>query len=175
MAAKQTTKADKAKPAAAPKGPDRVSAPADREVLREPVVVHAYRRAPNLDAEGKEKDVEVQCYGEKIKFRSNAKGHIVGTVTTRSALDRLVKEIPEAYIVYADGDNVPERTVEQFHKPVGEFVLTNGKDSVVLDGMNDADLREFAATAGIDAENLPDVLTGDTLKRAIFNTLKTGD
>jgi hypothetical protein len=65
--------------------------------------------------------------------------------------------------------------VEQFHKPVGEFVLTNGKDSVVLDGMNDADLREFAATAGIDAENLPDVLTGDTLKRAIFNTLKTGD
>ena len=146
----------------------------------EGVLVHAYRRVPHMVSDGAgrkvERDVEVVCCGEKIKFRSNEEGHVVGLVRTPEALHRLVKEIPEAYIVYKGGANVPEKTVEAGPvRPVGAFVLESaGQDGpiyVVLDTMEDAALREFAIDAGIEAEELPEALTGEDLRRAIYNLL----
>jgi hypothetical protein len=147
-------------------------------------LVHAYRRQPHMkdDGTGKltEQDVEVVCYGEKIKFRSNAEGHIVGLVRSEDALHRLVKEIPEAYIVYAGGDNVPEAPVTDVGtaRPDGDFVLekntTTGKEFVKLDDMSDEELRDLADEAGLEDEQLPDALTGEALKRTIYNLLSTG-
>jgi hypothetical protein len=127
-----------------------------------------------LNGEGKELDVEVVFQGEKVKFRSNEAGHIVGTVTNEATFNRLVKEIPEAYIEYAGGDNVPEKRPEAAPEPKGKWVLTNGDTTVILDDMDDDARRAFALQAGIDAEALPAVLEGDTLATAIFNTLNTG-
>jgi hypothetical protein len=139
-------------------------------------IVHAYRRLPYMVGEpAKEQPVEVQCASEKILFKSNEAGHIVGTVTTPAAFQRLTEEIPEAYIEYAGGENIPARKTDEPVAPVGEFILTNGTEVKVLDDLTDDELRAFAATAGLGNEQLPDVLTGDTLKKAIFNLLKTGD
>lgn len=150
---------------------------ARKEVAFEPHIVHAYRRAPYMVSDNKgglvEKDVEVVCHGEKIKFRSNEAGHIVGTVTSEPAYKRLVGEIPEAYIEYQGGENIPEARVEPAPEvPAGDFVLTNGKDSVVLDGMDDNELRAFALANGVD--EIHDSLSGDVLRRAIYNRLTTG-
>lgn len=133
--------------------------------------VHAYRRLPHTNVEGKELDVEVVAAGEKIKFRSNENGHIVGLVTTPAAFERLVKEIPEAYIEYT-GEMPERRAPLEPQRPQGQFVLVNGEQSLVLDEMSDEEVREFATgTAGLDAEQLPEVLTGETLKRAVHNLL----
>lgn len=151
--------------------------PATRKKAFEPRIVHAYRREPHMvrgaDDKTAEKDVEVVCQGERVKFRSNEAGHIVGTVTTEAAFKRLVGEIPEAYIEYQGGENIPERRIEAKPEvPDGDFVLTNGKESVVLDGMDDEQLRAFAQANAIN--ELHESLTGDTLRRAIYNTLTTG-
>jgi hypothetical protein len=141
----------------------------------QPTLVHAYRRQPHLNADGKEIDVPVVFDGEKVLFKSNAAGHIVGLVQNEATFKRLVKEIPEAYIEYAGGENIPEKKPETGPAaPLGEYVLTNGTESKVLDDMTDVQLRDFAAQVGIEQEALPAVLTGDTLKKAIFNTLNTG-
>lgn len=134
-------------------------------------IVHAYRRLPHLVGEpGKEVPVEVVAAGERIKFHSNDKGHIVATVTTPEAFARLVKEIPEAYIEYTG--ETPEKYIPPApDRPVGNFVLTNGKESKVLDTMTDEELRAFALSAGVEAEALPEVLEGETLQRAIYNLL----
>lgn len=138
-------------------------------------IVHAYRRIPHLVGEPPvEKAVEVIACGEKILFKSNDEGHVVATVKSSEAYDRLVKEIPEAYIEYQGGTNIPERKSDIPQRPVGAYVLTNDEETVVLDDMTDEELRQFAAKVGIEAEALPDVLKGDTLKLAIFNTLNTG-
>jgi hypothetical protein len=119
----------------------------------QPTLVHAYRRQPHLNADGKEIDVPVVFDGEKVLFKSNAAGHIVD----------------------AGGENIPEKKPETGPAaPLGEYVLTNGTESKVLDDMTDVQLRDFAAQVGIEQEALPAVLTGDTLKKAIFNTLNTG-
>jgi hypothetical protein len=140
-------------------------------------IVHAYRREPYLvrgaDDKHTEKDVEVVCCGERVKFRSNEAGHIVATVTTEAAFKRLVNEIPEAYIEYDGGENIPEKKIEaKPEEPKGAFVLSNGEKFIVLDGMDDEALRAFAKTNALD--DFPEILTGDTLRRAIYNTLTTG-
>lgn len=146
----------------------------------EGVLVHAYRRSPWMtdDGTGKltEKDVEVVCHGEKVRFRSNEAGHIVGLVRTPAALNRLVKEIPEAYIVYQGGENVPEAKKDTGPvRPEGAFILesntTEGVKYAVLDEMDDDALRAFAKEAGIEDEQVPEVLKGDNLRRAIYNLL----
>jgi hypothetical protein len=144
--------------------------------------VHAYRRLPHMvigpGGVGEvEKAVEVVACGEKIKFKSNEEGHIVGLVMTKEALHRLVVEIPEAYIVYKNGDNVPEKPApgsEDIPKrPAGTFVLESGegqdKEYLVLDTLDDTELRAFAKDTGL--EPFPDSVTGDNLRRAIFNML----
>lgn len=143
-------------------------------------IVHAYRRTPEQlvhpgpnNTEVK-KHVEVHIFGQKVKFLDNEAGHVVATVTDPEVFDHLTKTIPEAYVEYRDGDNVPERTSEvsaKANKPAGKFVLTNGSETKVLDAMSDAELREFAKAAGIEDEALPNILSGDTLRGAIFNTL----
>lgn len=155
----------------------------------EPRLVHAYRRKPNLLPDPKtgqmmEVPVEVVFMGEKVKFASNEAGHIVGMVASKATYDRLVNEIPEAYIPYAGGDNLPaapvlaaEHKVEQ-GKPAGQFVLestgANGKPEFkVLDDLSDEEVRAFATEIGIEDEQLPSVLEGETLKRALFNLLQT--
>lgn len=140
-----------------------------------PTIVHAYRRLPHFDANGKELPVVVNFGAEKVLFASNDAGHIVATVQNEDTFNRLTKEIPEAYIVYAGGENVPEKRLEPAPtKPEGKFVLTNGTDKMVLDDLDDIALREFAAGAGLEEEQLPGVLTGDTLKQAIYNLLTSG-
>jgi hypothetical protein len=97
-----------------------------------------------------EKDVEVVFDGEKVKFKSNDQGHIVGLVSNAATYNRLVNEIPEAYIPYAGGDNVPEKKVDTGPvKPDGAFVLESGDgEYFVLDDKTDDELRAFAADAG---------------------------
>lgn len=137
-----------------------------------PKIVHAYRREPHRNADGKELPVEVVAAGEKIKFHSNAAGHIVATVLTQAAFERLVKEIPEAYIEYQDGENVPERAQPaDDDKPEGKWVMSNGKEFVVLDTMSDAQVREFAEAADLDIHAS---LTGDALRQSVFNQCQTG-
>lgn len=141
----------------------------------EPQLVHAYRRAPYMLPDKqtgleKEHPVEVAFGGEKVKFMSNEAGHIVGLVRTKALFDRLTKEIAEAYIPYKGGDNVPERKPEPVanQKPQGDFVLQNSNgDFVVLDTMEEADLRKFVQDNG--AEPLPEGLDIDVLRRAVFN------
>lgn len=139
----------------------------------DPKIVHAYRREPYLDPENKERPVEVIAAGEKIKFHSNAAGHIVGTVLTQAAYERLVKEIPEAYIDYAEGQNVPAKrtAADDEARPEGKWVMSNGKDFVVLDTMSDAQVREFAEAADLDIHAS---LTGDALRQSVFNQCQTG-
>lgn len=145
----------------------------------EPRIVHAYRREPHMvlnlaTGQSVERDVEVVCCGERVKFRANDMGHVVATVTTQEAYKRLVEEIPEAYIEYQGGENIPEKRVEPAPEvPLGDFVLTNGKQSVVLDHLEDEQLRDFARVNGF-ADQLHDSLTGDTLRRAIYNIATTG-
>lgn len=138
----------------------------------EPKIVHAYRRGAHTDLEGKEHEVIVACNGETIKFRTNASGHVVGKVTTKAAFDRLTKEIPEAYIEYKGGENVPtERVVAPADKePDGQFILVNGANKLVLDDLSDDELREFAEKNALEVH--PD-LTGEALMRAIFNQCQT--
>lgn len=144
-----------------------------------PKFVHAYRRVPHLvPGPGDtmiEKAVEVVFDGEKVSFKSNEAGHVVGLVSKESVFRRLTREIPEAYIEYRGGDNVPEpvKAAPVPQAPPGEFVLSNGSEFVVLDEMDDAEVRDFAAEAGIDGEQLPEVLEGDALKQAVVNLLKT--
>lgn len=156
----------------------------------EPTLVHAYRRQPHMvvGPDGRtmvEQAVQVVFEGEKVEFKSNERGHIVGLVSKEATFKRLTREIPEAYIPYGGGDNVPapsarplaaEHANEQ--RPDGEFVLesTDGegkKQYKVLDGLGDAELREFGAECGLQPEQLPDVLTGETLARAIYQLLTT--
>lgn len=154
----------------------------------EPKLVHAYRRQPHLMPDPRtglmvEVPVEVVFMGEKVQFASNEAGHIVALVANEATYKRLVNEIPEAYIPYAAGDNVPvvrilpaEHQNEQ--KPQGEFVLTatgvDGKPEYkVLDAMSDDEVRSFAKELHFEDEALPPVLVGDTLKRALFNLLQT--
>lgn len=149
-----------------------------------PVVVHAYRRqphiAPNAKGEMVEHAVVVEFGGEKVKFLANEDGHVVGTVASKAMFDRLVKGIPEAYIVYAGGNNLPTGPVpgtlaakEAVRKPEGQFVLSNGDEFVVLDDMDDEDVRDFALdVAGLEPEQVPDVLQGESLKQAVFNLLQ---
>lgn len=144
-------------------------------------IVHAYRRVPHMvpgpNGVDVEKAVEVVACGEKIAFKSNEQGHIVGEVKTGEALHRLVKEIPEAYIVYAGGDNVPEKPApgagDIVTKPEGAFVLESGdgadKQYKVLDDLSDEALRAFAGEAGL--EDFPEAVKGEDLRRAIFNQL----
>lgn len=149
------------------------------EIKGEGRMVHAYRRQAHMvikDGKEVEAGVEVICAGERITFHSNEAGHVVAEVRTPEAYDRLTKEIPEAYIPYAGGDNVPDRMTaseedEANRKIVGKWVLVNGDRSVTLDDMTDAEVREFAAEVGLEDEQLPDVLSGDTLKLAVFNLL----
>jgi hypothetical protein len=138
-----------------------------------PKIVHAYRREPHRNADGKELPVEVIAAGEKIKFHSNEAGHIVGTVLTQGAYERLTKEIPEAYIPYQDGENIPERRApaEDDGKPAGKWVLSNGKAFVVLDTMSDAEVRDFAKAADLDIHAS---LDGDALRQSVFNMCQTG-
>lgn len=143
--------------------------------------VHAYRREADMvlgpNGQTTERHVEVVACGEKIKFKSNEEGHVIGLVRTAEALHRLVKEIPEAYIVYQNGDNVPEKTGTVIapgpQRPEGDFILESGegddKQYMVLDDLDDAALRTFAADAGLEA--FPEALVGDDLRRAIFNQL----
>lgn len=139
-----------------------------------PRTVHAYRRLPHMAGEPpKEKDVEVVACGEKIMFHSNDKGHVVAEVKTAEAFDRLVKGIPEAYMEYT-GETPERKAPAEPQKPVGQFVLTNGKDTMVLDPLTDEEVRGFAKEAGLEDEQLPEILTGDTLKQAVFNLLSTG-
>lgn len=149
-------------------------------------LVHAYRRVPHMVASPTgigeiERHVEVKTRcGEKIKFLSNDEGHVVGLVKTESALRQLLDEIPEAYILYEGGENVPELpapgSLDKVSKrPEGDFVLEQGEgDEVqytVLDPMSDEELRAFGASADIEAEAMPEALKGPTLRRAIYNLL----
>jgi hypothetical protein len=142
-------------------------------------LVHAYRRLPHMVMKNDkevEVPVEVVCCGERIHFKSNDAGHIVAEVRTPEAYDRLTKEIPEAYIPYAGGENIPERKSaddqdRNAQVVTGKFVLVAGNESMVLDTLNDKQVREFAAENGLEEEQLPDVLTGDTLKQAVYNLL----
>lgn len=146
-----------------------------------PKTVHAYRRLAHFEMDGTgkmvEKDVEVVCCGEKIKFRANDKGHIVGVVQGPDAFNRLVKEIPEAYIEYRDGDNIPEKADPNKapEEPEGKYVLKNGGtgETKILDDDSDEEVREFATSVGIEAEALPAALVGDDLKQAVVNLLKS--
>lgn len=147
-----------------------------------PRLVHAYRRVPHMvPAPGGlgevEKAVEVVFDGEKVVFKSNEAGHVVGLVNRASTFKRLTREIPEAYIEYAGGENVPAqiKPIESDApiKPDGEFVLFNGTEYVVLDDQSDEEVREFAAAAGIEDEALPEVLVGEALKQAVVNLLQT--
>lgn len=149
------------------------------------VLVHAYRRKPHMvlakDGVGHvEGDVEVDVPGVgKAKFRSNDDGHIIGECPSALAA-HLTSKIPEAYIVYDGGENVPVGLIpgtlaakEAQAKPEGKFVLSNGEDFVVLDGMDDAEVREFALdVAKLEPDAVPDVLKGDSLKQAVFNLLQ---
>jgi hypothetical protein len=179
-------------PAPAAKAPAPSAAPADglNDMAEDrpewPKLVHAYRRLPHVvhnprTGLDEERPVEVVFMGEKVKFMANPEGHIVGEVHTEATYNRLIKEIPEAYIPYRAGENVPEvRVLADEHKreekPDGQFVLTStGGDGVkqykVLDGMNDDELRAFAAECGLTEDQTPDVLEGEVLQRAIYNLL----
>lgn len=136
-----------------------------------PVLVHAYRREPHLNADKKEVEVVVQTQGETIKFHSNAAGHVVGLVHTQAAFDRLTKEIPEAYIEYKAGENIPERAVDAKPEPEGKFVLVNGANKIILDDLADEVLRDFAKSNGI-TDLHPD-LCGEALQQAIYNVFQT--
>jgi hypothetical protein len=144
--------------------------------------VHAYRRERNMVMRNEklvEEPVEVILFGERIRFQANEHGHIVAEVRTPDAYDRLVKEIPEAYIPYEGGQNVPDKlTADELDAknqvPQGKYVLTNGAKSVVLDKMPDAKVREFAKAAGLTDDQLPDVLTGETLQLAVYNLITGG-
>lgn len=149
----------------------------------QPTLVHAYRRKPHLELNTRtgldeEKPVVVEFKGEKAVFQTNEQDHIVALVSSQALFDRLTKEIPEAYIPYDGGDNVPtERVLGAEHQgesvPDGKYVLRNGDEFVVLDDMSDDDVRVFAIdTAGIESDALPAALAGDTLKLAVFNQLK---
>lgn len=169
-----------AQAAAATAAPDALDAP------EWPKLVHAYRRQPHMrhnDRTGlsEEIPVEVVFSGEKVKFRSNDAGHIVGEVHSKETYDRLVKEIPEAYIPYTGGENIPaQRVLADEHKneekPEGQFVLTS-KDAAgkpvykVLDDLSDDQVRAFGKECGLEADALPEVLTGETLQRALYNLL----
>jgi len=136
-----------------------------------PTLVHAYRREPYKDMEGKEKPVEVVAQGEKVAFASNSKGHIVGLVTTKALYDHLIKNIPEGYIPYMDGENIPERgTFDEPAKTTGKYVLTNGKKQLILDDMSEDDLKEFAEANEL---NIHASVAGDDLRQAIVNHFKT--
>jgi hypothetical protein len=137
-------------------------------------IVHAYRRLPHMVGDPpKEKAVEVVCCGHKAQFHSNDKGHVVAEVTSREAFDHLTRNIPEAYMEYT-GETPEIKAPEQPAGPVGTFVLTNGSESYVLDDKADDELRAFAKQAGLEDEQLPAVLTGDTLRMAIYNLLGAG-
>lgn len=181
-------------PAAATLTAPSASAPsaASTEAVTErpewPKMVHAYRRQPHLVHNPRtgleeEKPVEVVFMGEKVLFRSNEAGHVVAEVKNPATYDRLTKEIPEAYIPYAGGENLPtapivnaEHRHEKKEKPEGVFVLESANAAgepiyKVLDGMSDDELRAFGKTVGLGEEDLPDVLSGETLMRAIYNRL----
>jgi hypothetical protein len=157
---------------------------AEKKPAFKPTVVHAYRRQPHLEFNPRtnlheEKGVEVEFKGEKALFKSNDAGHVVAEIKTEALFKRLVDDIPEAYIAYQGGENLPtERVLASEHKqevkPKGAYVLQNGDEYVVLDTMDDEAVRDFATdTAGIEPEALPAVLTGEALKKAVFNQLKT--
>lgn len=189
-AKKSTAKKTAAKKTAAPKTDETstASAPAAAPAAAKaqpaksggfkPRLVHAYRReahfALNKKGENVEHPVEVDVGpahgGEKIKFMANDEGHVVGTVTTQAAFDRLTKGIPEAYIAYAGGDNVPDKGTNFAPQVTGKFVLTNGDKTLVLDDLNDENLKEFAKQN--DVEVHPD-LVGDDLRQAIYNRFQT--
>lgn len=135
-------------------------------------VVHAYRREPIFDEKGKEQPVEVSAHGETIKFTANAEGHVVATVKSEELFKHLTKNIPEAYIEYKDGKNVPERVKPGQEEPVvGKFVLRNGDQTLTLDDLDDAALKAFAES---NALQLHESLEGDDLRQAIFNRFQTG-
>ncbi len=153
-----------------------------------PKLVHAYRRQPHLVHNPRtgleeEKAVEVVFMGEKVLFRSNEAGHVVAEVKNEATYKRLTQEIPEAYIPYAGGENLPaapivnaEHRHEQKARPEGVFVLESADAKgepiyKVLDGMSDDELRAFGKTVALTDEDLPDVLAGETLMRAIYNRL----
>ncbi len=160
-----------------PAPPSQAPAAAPRERVKkefEPQMVHAYRRTPYMlpdKVTGLEKEhaVPVTFMGETVKFMSNDEGHVVGLVKTKALFDRLTKEIAEAYIPYKNGENVPERKVEEpaNKKPQGDFVLQNSDGQfVVLDTMEEADLRKFVRDNG--GEELPE-LELPVLRQAVFN------
>ena len=133
-------------------------------------VVHAYRREPMMVGD-KEVPVPVEVDGEKALFRSNEEGHVVATVTSEAMYNRLVKGIPEAYVVYQDGKNIPERVKPGAAEPeVGKFVLLNGDNKMVLDDLNDEQLREFAKANDVQVH---ESIEGDDLRQAIFNRFQT--
>lgn len=150
-----------------------------------PTVVHAFRRLPHMQDDGRGNMVEQAVLVEiphegktlRAKFKSNEEGHVVATIDHEVLFKRLVEGIPEAYIPYQGGDNVPAIPAagdgdKPAKRPDGAFVLQSSDGTfMVLDDMADADLRTFAKDADIEAEALPEALTGDTLRRAIFNLL----
>lgn len=146
-------------------------APADGTFSK---VVHAYRRTANMVGDPpKEIAVEVEFGGHRTKFHSNEHGHVVGTVTDESVFKRLVKGIPEAYIEYDGGENLPARVKPGLEEPeVGKFVLVNGDNKMRLDDLNDEELQEFAKANGLVVH---ESLSGDDLRQAIFNSFQTGE
>jgi hypothetical protein len=146
----------------------------------QPTLVHAYRRKPHMvpgpNGVEVEQEVEVVFDGERVKFKSNAEGHVVGLVSKEPTFLRLTKEIPEAYIAYQGGENVPAAPPPAApSKPAGVFVLQSGDGEFkVLDDLSDEELRAFATEAGVEDDALPKVLVADDLRRAIYNLLTAG-
>ena len=148
-----------------------------------PCLVHAYRRLPHTRVDkttGLEKEVPVEVVfnGEKVYFISNERGHIVGLVKTWETFNRLTKEIPEAYIPYAGGENIPERkSADDLDRAnqvvVGTYVLKDSEsgDVLVLDVKDDAWLRAFLESN--DVTDIHESLSGDTLRQAVVNRFKT--